>query len=155
MKDTPSFTYRPSMAEQVTALVMTGLLGLYDLSAPVLYFGWFSDRLNGILWVVMLLFTVPLTVVTGLLAYCSCVKHLTLHDGILTYRKAFKKPVTVEMEQVARVELWFYWSNTPVVFFGLYGNQLLRVYDLGLRTCKPFRRALNSMKIPFIEKESP
>ena len=155
MKDTPSFTYRPSKAERVFAITLTGLLAAYDLIAPILYFAWFSDYPNGILLVVLLIITIPSTAIAGLLAYCSCVKYLTLHDGILTYRKAFKKPVTVEMEQVARVELWFYWSNTPVVFFDLYGNQLLRVYDLGLRTCKPFRRALNSMKIPFIEKESP
>lgn len=155
MKDTPSFSRRPSMAEQVTALVMTGLLGLYDLSAPVLYFGWFSDNPNGILWVVMLLFTVPLTVVTGLLAYASCTKHLTLRDGILTYRRAFKKPVTVEMAQVARVELWRHWTSAPVVFLDLYGNELLRVYDdVTLPAWKPFRRALRRLNISFVEKES-
>lgn len=155
MKPTPSFSRRPSMAEQVTALVMTGLLGLYDLSAPVLYFGWFSDRLNGILWVVMLLFTVPLTVVTGLLAYASCTKHLTLRDGTLTYRKAFKKPVTVDMAQVARVEVWLHWGSVPVVFLDLYGNELLRVYgDATLPAWKPFRRALKQLNIPFVEKEA-
>ena len=155
MKPTPSFSRRPSMAEQVTALVMTGLLGLYDLSAPVLYFGWFSDRLNGILWVVMLLFTVPLTVVTGLLAYASCTKHLTLRDGTLTYRRAFKKPVTVDMAQVARVEVWLHWGSVPVVFLDLYGNELLRVYgDVSLPTWKPFRRALKQLNIPFVEKEA-
>ena len=155
MKNNPSFSRRPSMAEQVTALVMTGLLGLYDLSAPVLYFGWFSDRLNGILWVVMLLFTVPLTVVTGLLAYASCTKHLTLRDGTLTYRRAFKKPVTVDMAQVARVEVWLHWGSVPVVFLDLDGNELLRVYsDVSLPTWKPFRRALKQLNIPFVEKEA-
>ena len=155
MKPPPSFSRRPSMAEQVTALVMTGLLGLYDLSAPVLYFGWFSDRLNGILWGVMLLFTVPLTVVTGLLAYASCTKHLTLRDGTLTYRRAFKKPVTVDVAQVARVEVWLHWGSVPVVFLDLYGNELLRVYgDVSLPTWKPFRRALKQLNIPFIEKEA-
>ena len=155
MKNNPSFSRRPSMAEQVTALVMTGLLGLYDLSAPVLYFGWFSDRLNGILWVVMLLFTVPLTVVTGLLAYASCTKHLTLRDGTLTYRRAFKKPVTVDVAQVARVEVWLHWGSVPVVFLDLDGNELLRVYsDVSLPTWKPFRRALKQLNIPFVEKEA-
>lgn len=154
MKPTPSFSRRPSMAEQVTALVMTGLLGLYDLSAPVLYFGWFSDRLNGILWVVMLLFTVPLTVVTGLLAYASCTKHLTLRDGTLTYRRAFKKPVTVDMAQVARVEVWIRWGSVPVVFLDICGNELLRVYgDATLPAWKPFRRALKKLEIPFVEME--
>ena len=155
MKPTPSFSRRPSMAEQVTTLVMTGLLGLYDLSAPVLYFGWFSDRLNGILWVLMLLFTVPLTVVTGLLAYASCTKHLTLRDGTLTYRRAFKKPVTVDVAQVARVEVWLHWGSVPVVFLDLDGNELLRVYsDVSLPTWKPFRRALKQLNIPFVEKEA-
>ena len=155
MKPTPSFSRRPSMAEQVTALVMTGLLGLYDLSAPVLYFGWFSDRLNGILWVVMLLFTVPLTVVTGLLAYASYTKHLTLRDGTLTYRRAFKKPVTVDMAQVARVEVWLHWGSVPVVFLDFCGNELLRVYsDVSLPNWKPFRRGLKQLNIPFVEKEA-
>lgn len=155
MKNNLSFSRRPSMAEQVTALAMTGLLGLYDLAAPILYFGWFSDRLNGILWVVMLLFTVPLTVITGLLAYASCTKHLTLRDGILTYRRAFKKAVTVDMAQVARVEVWLHWGSVPVVFLDLYGNELLRVYsDVTLPTWKPFRRALKQLNIPFVEKEA-
>ena len=154
MKDTPSFTYRPSKAERVFAITLTGLLAAYDLIAPILYIGWLSDRPNGILLVVMLIFIIPFTAIVGLLTYCDLVKRLTLRDGILTYRKAFKKPMTVEMERVARVELWFYWSNTPVVFLDETGRELLRVYDLGLRTCKPFRRALNQMKIPFIEKES-
>lgn len=153
-KSTPSFVYRPSKAERVFAIALMSLLAAYDILAPILYFAWFSDYLNGVLLVDFLIFTVPFTVIAGLLAYCSCVKHLTLRDGVLTYRKPFKSPVSVEMERVARVELWLYWSNSPVVFFDLCGQELLRVYDLGLRSHKPFRRALNQMKIPFVEKEA-